>query len=134
MKCLQEVRQSNLDFHIPQRQQKLTTISLLIQHCCNFFLFNSTVCSSCKSKRGKLEPLHDNSRRQSLKETFFSKCTHCGTIVSFNTSNISQLKDTEVNVRLVQAELVTENLAVFENFVVIEFTKLTLLTNKNYNI
>ena len=44
------------------------------------------------------------------------------------------MKDTEVNARLVQAELVTENLAVFENFVVIEFTKLTLLTNKNYNI
>ena len=89
-----------------------------------FFLFNSNVCSSCKSKRGKLELWQDNSRRQSLKETLFSKCTHCGAIVSFNTSNISQTK--EVNVHLVQTELATEDLT--------EFTKLTLLTNKNYNI
>ena len=46
-------------------------------------------------------------------------------IVSFDTSNISQMKHTEVNVRLVQVRLVTEDLVVIENFVVIEFTKLT---------
>ena len=46
-------------------------------------------------------------------------------IVSFDTSNISQMKHTEVNVRLVQVGLVTEDLVVIENFVVIEFTKLT---------
>ena len=46
-------------------------------------------------------------------------------IVSFDTSNISQMKHTEVNVRLVQVGLVIEDLVVTENFVVIEFTKLT---------
>ena len=46
-------------------------------------------------------------------------------IVSFDTSNISQMKHTEVNVRLVQVGLVTEDLVVIENFVVIEFTRLT---------
>ena len=40
-------------------------------------------------------------------------------------SNISQTKHTEVNVRLVKAGLVTEDLVFFEKFVVIEFTKLT---------
>ena len=34
---------------------------------------------------------------------------HCGAIVSFDTSNISQAKHTEVNVHLVQAGLVTGN-------------------------
>ena len=52
------------------------------------FLFNSAVCSSCKSKRGKLELWQDNSRRQGLKETLFSKCTHCRAIASFDASNI----------------------------------------------
>ena len=48
----------------------------------------------------------------------------CRAIVSFDTSNISQTNYTEVNVRLVQAGLVAEDLVVFESFVVIEFTKL----------
>ena len=52
------------------------------------FLFNSAVCRSCKNKRGKLELWQDNSRRQGLKETLFSKCTHCEAIVSF----VSQTK------------------------------------------
>ena len=52
------------------------------------FLFNTAVCSSCKSKRGKLELWQDNSRRQGLKETLFSKCTHCRAIASFDASNI----------------------------------------------
>ena len=72
-------------------------------------MFNSAVCSSCKNKRSKLELWQDNSRRQGLKETLFSKCTHCGAIVSFDTSNKSQTKHIEVNVRLVQAGLITSN-------------------------
>ena len=48
----------------------------------------------------------------------------CRAIVSFDTGNISQTNYTEINVRLVQVGLVTEDLVVFENFVVIEFTKL----------
>ena len=72
-------------------------------------MFNSAVCSSCKSKRGKLELWQDNSLKgkQGLKETLFS--THRGAIVSFDTSNISQTKHTKANVRLVQAGLVTGN-------------------------
>ena len=45
-------------------------------------------------------------------------------------SNISQTKHTEVNVRLVKAGLVTEDLVFFEKFVVIEFTKLTFWQTK----
>ena len=97
------------------------------------FLFNSAVCSSRKSKGGKLELWQDNSRRQGLKKTLFSKCTHCGAIVLFDTSNISQTKDTEVNVRLVQAGLVTGNgLGSLRKLCGI-LNLPTFLTTKNYN-
>ena len=97
------------------------------------FLFNSAVCSSCKNKRSKLELWQDNSRRQGLKETLFSKCTHCGTMVSFDTSNISQTKHIEVNVRLVQAGLVTGNgLSSLQKLCgILNLPK--FLTTKNYN-
>ena len=78
MKCLQEVIQSKI------HNNELVDFTLL-----QFFLFNSAVCSSCKSKRGKLELWKDSSGRQSLKETLFSKCDDCGAIISFDTSNIS---------------------------------------------
>ena len=54
----------------------------------------------------------------------------CRAIVSFDAGNISQTNYTEVNVRLVQVGLVTEDLVVFENFVVIEFTKLAFWQTK----
>ena len=59
--------------------------------------------------------------------------THCGAIVSFDTNNISQTKQTEVNVHLAQAGLVTGNgLSSLQKLCGI-LNLPNFLTNKDYN-
>lgn len=109
---LQEVKRSNLVFHIWVWQKQTITVKIHNNNLENSkllqkFWYNSVVFSSCKSKGGRLELWQKIVEARVWKRHCFLNSTHCEAIVSFNISNITQTEHTKVNISLLKAEVVT---------------------------
>eukprot|EP00795_Rhopilema_esculentum_P000013 gene13-9610_t len=68
---------------------------------------SAVVCASCRSPKGKLVLMQDDSKRIGLHETFTLKCSNCSEESTFETGNRVHNERTEVNVHFIQAGLLT---------------------------
>eukprot|EP00795_Rhopilema_esculentum_P010875 gene10875-19698_t len=75
--------------------------------CLEEGFLSAVVCASCRSPKGKLVLMQDNSKRIGLHETFSLKCSNCNEESTFETGNRVHNGRTEVNVRFIQAGLLT---------------------------
>ena len=75
--------------------------------CLEEGFLSAVVCASCRSPKGKLVLMQDNSKRIGLHETFSLKCSNCNEESTFETGNRVHNGRTKVNVRFIQAGLLT---------------------------
>ena len=80
---------------------------IISSSCLEQEILSAVICASCQNSKGKLQLLQDNSKQMGVHETLILRCTHCHHEFTCDTGNKLHHRRSEINVRLIQAGLLT---------------------------
>ena len=104
------IRRRALELGIDSQSKKVVKSHgnhIISSSCLQQEILSAVICASCQNSKGKLQLLQDNSKQTGVHETFILRCTHCHHEFTFDTGNKLHHGHSEINVRLIQAGLLT---------------------------